>query len=135
MVTGSTGGIGLATAALLAEERARVVTCGRGEAPGVGEALHVVADLGLPDEPARLALLRLNTARMPTVAVRLEEIARETGGMSPADIKALCQEAALAAMGRGAGDGGAAAGVTHADFTEALTRLRSPREASTGVPA
>ena len=54
LVTGSTGGIGLATARLLAEEGARVVTCGRSSAPGVGEALHVVADLALPEEPARV---------------------------------------------------------------------------------
>ena len=54
VVTGSTGGIGLATAALLAEEGARVVTCGRSEAPAVGEALHVVADLADPDGPVRV---------------------------------------------------------------------------------
>ena len=42
VVTGSTGGIGLATARMLAEEGAQVVTSGRSEAPGVGEALHVV---------------------------------------------------------------------------------------------
>jgi len=53
-VTGSTAGIGLATAKLLAVEGARVVTCGRGEAPGVGEALHVVCDLSLADEAERL---------------------------------------------------------------------------------
>jgi len=54
VITGSTGGIGRATAQLLAEEGARVVTCGRGEAPGVGEALHVRADLGRPGEPERV---------------------------------------------------------------------------------
>jgi NAD(P)-dependent dehydrogenase (short-subunit alcohol dehydrogenase family) len=54
VVTGSTGGIGLETARLLAAEGARVVTNGRGEAPGVGEALHVRADLSEPDAPARL---------------------------------------------------------------------------------
>jgi 3-oxoacyl-[acyl-carrier protein] reductase len=54
VVTGSTGGIGRATAELLAEEGARVVTCGRGEAPGVGEALHVTADLARPGEPERV---------------------------------------------------------------------------------
>lgn len=54
VVTGSTGGIGLETARLLAEEGARVVTCGRSGAPGVGEARHVVADLARPGEPERL---------------------------------------------------------------------------------
>jgi NAD(P)-dependent dehydrogenase (short-subunit alcohol dehydrogenase family) len=53
LITGSTGGIGLATAQLLVEEGAQVVTCGRGEAPGVGEALHVRADLSLAGEPER----------------------------------------------------------------------------------
>src|SRR3954469_5951151 len=75
--------------------------------------------LGLPDEPGRLAILRLATARMPTVGVRLEDLARETDRLSPADLKALCQEAALSAMSRGAEPA-----VTHEDFTEALGRLR-----------
>src|SRR5690349_4390800 len=52
VVTGSTAGIGLETARLLAAEGARVVTCGRRDAgPGVGEALHVVADLQAPGGP------------------------------------------------------------------------------------
>jgi NAD(P)-dependent dehydrogenase (short-subunit alcohol dehydrogenase family) len=54
VVTGSTGGIGRATARLLAAEGARVVTCGRSEAPEVGEALHVRADLARPGEPERV---------------------------------------------------------------------------------
>ena len=45
VVTGSTAGIGLATARLLAGEAAQVVTSGRSGAPGVGEVLHVEADL------------------------------------------------------------------------------------------
>ena len=51
VVTGSTGGIGLETARLLVAEGARVVTCGRSGAPGIGEALHVVTDLAGPDAP------------------------------------------------------------------------------------
>ncbi|HEX2025909.1 MAG TPA: AAA family ATPase, partial [Actinomycetota bacterium] len=45
--------------------------------------------LGLPDEAGRLAVLRLHSARMPTVAVRLDELARATEGLSPADLRAL----------------------------------------------
>jgi NAD(P)-dependent dehydrogenase (short-subunit alcohol dehydrogenase family) len=54
LVTGSTGGIGLETARLLVDEGARVVTCGRGEAPGIGERLHVRADLSEAAAPAHV---------------------------------------------------------------------------------
>lgn len=55
LVTGSTSGIGLETARLLALEGARVVTCGRRDtAPGVGEVAHVAADLSVAGEPERV---------------------------------------------------------------------------------
>jgi 3-oxoacyl-[acyl-carrier protein] reductase len=54
VVTGSTAGIGLATARLLVEEGARVVTSGRSGAPGVGETVHVQADLSRAGEPERV---------------------------------------------------------------------------------
>jgi 3-oxoacyl-[acyl-carrier protein] reductase len=54
VVTGSTSGIGLAAARMLAEEGAKVVTSGRSEAPNVGEALHVSSDLADPAAPAEL---------------------------------------------------------------------------------
>jgi NAD(P)-dependent dehydrogenase (short-subunit alcohol dehydrogenase family) len=60
IVTGSTSGIGLETARLLAEEGAAVAVCGR-EAERVaaareetGSALGIACDLAGPDEPARL---------------------------------------------------------------------------------
>ena len=74
--------------------------------------------LGLPDEVGRLAILRLYTARMPTVDVALEELARQAEGFAPADLKALCQEAALAAMMRGS-----ESSVSQQDFDAALTRV------------
>ncbi len=52
VVTGSTGGIGLATARALQEEGALVVTSGRRER-GIGD-LHVAGDLAVPGEPERL---------------------------------------------------------------------------------
>jgi 3-oxoacyl-[acyl-carrier protein] reductase len=54
VITGSTGGIGLATVRLLVEEGARVVTSGRSHAPNAGEALHVSVDLSAADAPAQL---------------------------------------------------------------------------------
>ena len=54
LVTGSTAGIGLAAARMLAEEGASVVTTSRSEAPpDVGEALHVQADFLEPAAPTR----------------------------------------------------------------------------------
>ncbi len=52
-VTGASGGIGREVACLLAAEGARVATCARGDAPGVGETLHVRADLSRAGEPER----------------------------------------------------------------------------------
>jgi transitional endoplasmic reticulum ATPase len=87
--------------------------------------------LGLPDEAGRLSILRRFTERMPTVGVRLEELATTTDGFSPADLKALTQEAALSAMGRQGDDGatgenrnGAVGRVEHEDFVRAIERLR-----------
>jgi transitional endoplasmic reticulum ATPase len=81
--------------------------------------------LGLPNEAGRLAILRLHSARMPTVGVRLDQLATATEGMSPADLKALAQEAALAAMARDAETQSPA--VTHEDFEAALGRLQAGR--------
>jgi 3-oxoacyl-[acyl-carrier protein] reductase len=54
LVTGSTGGIGLEVVRELVGEGARVVSCGRRDAPHAGEDAHVVADLSLAGEPERV---------------------------------------------------------------------------------
>jgi NAD(P)-dependent dehydrogenase (short-subunit alcohol dehydrogenase family) len=71
VVTGSTSGIGLEVARLLAAEGARVVTSGRSGAPGVGEALHVVADLARAGEPERLVA---EAARLGPVEVLVNNV-------------------------------------------------------------
>jgi len=55
LVTGSTAGIGLEVARMLAGEGAVVVTCGRrARAPGIGETTHIAADLVSAGEPERV---------------------------------------------------------------------------------
>ena len=83
--------------------------------------------LGLPDVNERLAILHLHTARMPTRGVRFEELAAQTEGLSPADLKALAQEAALAAMQHT--HEGETPVVTHEDFEAALHRAHDSRAA------
>ena len=82
LVTGSTGGIGLETARLLAGEGARVVTSGRGEAPGVGEALHVRADLSAPGEGERVV----------AEAGRLDVLVNNVGYAEQRDFLSLADE-------------------------------------------
>jgi transitional endoplasmic reticulum ATPase len=83
--------------------------------------------LGLPAKAERLAILHLHTARMPTRGVSFEQLADETADFSPADLKALAQEAALAAMQR-TGEGETPV-VTHEDFAAGLARARESRAA------
>ena len=70
-------------------------------------------------------MLKLHTARMPTLGVRLDELAAATDGFSPADLKSLAQEAALAAMTR---RNQADQSVTQEDFDEGVARLRAGRD-------
>ena len=58
------------------------------------------------------------------MGVRFDEIAAATDGFSPADLKSVAQEAALAAMGRTEGD---EPSVVHDDFVEAVARLGAGR--------
>ena len=90
--------------------------------------------LGLPDEAGRLAMLKLHTARMPTVGVRLDELAADTDGFSPADLKSLAQEAALAAMTR-TNQTDEAPSVIHEDFVEAIARLQAGRDREAALSA
>jgi NAD(P)-dependent dehydrogenase (short-subunit alcohol dehydrogenase family) len=78
VVTGSTGGIGLATAQLLAAEGARVVVCGRDTGRverarvEAGAALGVVADLGEPAAPE--AVVRETTAELGRIDVLVNNV-------------------------------------------------------------
>lgn len=74
--------------------------------------------IGLPDLPARLAILRVHTRRKPLAPdVDLEAVARRTPGLSGAHLAAVANEAALAAVRCGRRH------LSMADFDAALDRV------------
>jgi ATP-dependent 26S proteasome regulatory subunit len=88
-----------------------------------GGRLSRTIEIPLPDLDGRRALLAQLTATMPLAGVDLDTVAGAADGFSGADLKALCQQAALGALVRG-GDGGGDPTVTPADFEHAAAELR-----------
>jgi transitional endoplasmic reticulum ATPase len=84
-----------------------------------GGRLSRTIEIPLPDEQGRRKLLASFTHSMPLDSVDLDGLATRTDGYSGADLEALCQQAAVAAMARGA----ATPQVTSADFDTALADL------------
>ncbi|WP_119287673.1 ATP-dependent zinc metalloprotease FtsH [Azohydromonas sediminis] len=71
-----------------------------------------------PDKSGRVAILKVHSRKIRLAPdVDLEQVAALTTGFSGADLANLCNEAALAATRRGAGE------VTLADFTTAIERI------------
>jgi SpoVK/Ycf46/Vps4 family AAA+-type ATPase len=60
-----------------------------------GGRLARTIQIPLPDPAGRRRLLELMTERMPLVAVDLDHLVERTEGWSGADLRALCQQAAL----------------------------------------
>jgi transitional endoplasmic reticulum ATPase len=87
-----------------------------------GGRLSRIIEIPLPDEDGRLAMLKLMTKSMPLEGVDLEELALQTDGYSGADLKALCQQAAMEAMVRRSRSRSKAdkVSVSEADFDKAL---------------
>lgn len=81
-----------------------------------GGRLSRTIDIPLPDFKGRIALLQLFTADMPLDRVDVDSLARRTAGLSGADLKALCQQAAVEALTR------SAAVVTAEDMDAALAK-------------
>lgn len=97
-----------------------------------GGRLSRTLEIPLPSKAERLALLTLFTANMPLNGVDLDKLADQTDGLSGADLKALCQQAALEAMiahqSAVADERTAASGVDTRSFARALIAKRSAHE-------
>jgi transitional endoplasmic reticulum ATPase len=65
-----------------------------------GGRLSRTIEIPLPTLDGRIALLRLFTKGMPLDRVDLDALARRTAGLSGADLRALCQQAAVEALTR-----------------------------------
>ncbi|MEM4336404.1 MAG: CDC48 family AAA ATPase [Candidatus Woesearchaeota archaeon] len=74
----------------------------------------------VPNEKARLEILKVHTAKMPLKNVNLNELAKKTEGYVGADLEALCREAAILALRKNMN----AKEVTAKDFEEALLKVR-----------
>jgi transitional endoplasmic reticulum ATPase len=84
-----------------------------------GGRLSRTITIPLPDVEARRAILKLLTAAMPLHGVDLDELAADTDGFSGADLRALCQQAAVEAMIRSGH--ASAASISSADVARALS--------------
>ncbi|MCL4372272.1 CDC48 family AAA ATPase [Candidatus Marsarchaeota archaeon] len=78
-----------------------------------------IIELPMPNEEARLAILKVHTRRMPLAKdVNLNELAKATEGYTGAEIENLTREAGMNAIRSGR------AQVTKADFDNALSEIR-----------
>lgn len=79
-----------------------------------------IIKIPVPDEKARLEILRVHTRRMPlSKDVSLEEIARRTENYTGADIEGLCREAGMVAIRRGKNE------IGKDEFEEALKTVKA----------
>ncbi len=78
-----------------------------------------VIEIPLPDSASRFEILRIHSARMHLVGVRLDRIAEQSEEFSGAELQAVCREAGMIAVRR------EALSVTHADFLAAVAKVRA----------
>ncbi|MBS1194541.1 MAG: proteasome subunit family [Methanomicrobia archaeon] len=78
-----------------------------------------VLRIPLPDEAARREILKIHTRSMKMGEVDLEDLVKGTEGGTGADLQAVCREAGMNAVRRGAD------AVEQEDFTAALAKVRS----------
>jgi 26S proteasome regulatory subunit T5 len=76
----------------------------------------------LPNEEARKHILSIHSRNMNTVNVNYDELARSTNDFNGAQLKAVCVEAGMCALRRGAPT------VTHDDFMEGIAQVQAKKK-------
>ena len=77
-----------------------------------------ILEIPLPDEKARLEILKIHTARMHLSGVDLSRMAVATEHCTGADLQAVCREAGMIAVRKEAD------AISQQDFTDALQKVR-----------
>lgn len=75
----------------------------------------------LPNEEARVHILRIHSRNMNTIDVNYEELARSSVDFNGAQLKAVCVEAGMCALRRGA------TSVHHDDFMEGIAQVQAKK--------
>lgn len=76
----------------------------------------------LPNEEARKHILTIHSRNMNKIDVNLDEIARSTNDFNGAQLKAVCVEAGMCALRRGA------TAITHEDFMEGIAQVQAKKK-------
>ena len=88
--------------------------------------LDRVVYVPLPDRATRQHVLRIHTRNMPVTGVDFEQLADSTTNYSGAELAAICNEAALAALEEV--DNAECVSATHFDKALAVVKPRIPKE-------
>ncbi len=95
-----------------------------------------IIEIGLPDDPARLEILKIHTKGVPLASdINLEDYVKKTENFTGADIASICQETVMIAIQRNIPvimENQVEFNnyfVTKNDFDEALTKVKSSRKA------
>jgi proteasome regulatory subunit len=85
-----------------------------------------IIELPLPDYESRLKILNIHSNKIPKYGVKMEEIATLTEGMSGADLKSICNEAAMFAI-REKMQGVSRNRILHKDFLAAVQKVKNKK--------
>lgn len=93
--------------------------------------IELQLELSLPNEEARLEILKVHTKQMPLDKVDLKTWASDTANWSGAELEAFCREAGMEAMRQHKAGKNKSAKVTHEHFIHAFQEMRARKKEET----